>query len=223
MAGVSVTVSLSDITTVFNRGNKQMTHKEIALENSQVPAHLRGTYNGRKFSAVVTDSVTIPAQAGNWGGGSRDTYKLVNVETGAAMDASDNISAPWDSGRQDRVVNLRPGFAVILHSMFCGKDMGLTFYVHPENAAKLLPAPSAALSAHESIVLEATCSFKSSYMGKDRFEMMGENARYDAKLKATFPTREQWDAAKASLIGKGLLNKAGAVTVAGRNARGNVQ
>ena len=193
--------------------------KEIALENSQVPAHLRGTYSGRKFSAVVTESVTIPAHAGNWDGGSRDTYKLVNVETGAAMDASDNVSAPWDA-RKDRVVNLRPGFAVILHSMFCGKDMGLTFYVHPENAAKLLPAPVAALSDHEKIVLEATCSFKSSYMGKDRYQMALEHE--SAVGRQFFPTRGQWDAAKASLIGKGLLNRAGAVTVAGRNARGNV-
>ena len=33
------------------------------------------------------------------------------------------------------------------------------------------------------------------------------------------PTRAQWDEAKAALIGRGLLNKAGAITVTGRNAR----
>jgi hypothetical protein len=31
-------------------------------------------------------------------------------------------------------------------------------------------------------------------------------------------SREQWEEAKASLISKGLLNKAGAITVNGRNA-----
>lgn len=192
--------------------------QEIALEPNQVPAHLRGSYAGRKFSVVVTDSVTIPGQAGLWSGGSRDTYVLVNVETGESMEASDNMSAPWDK-RSDRLVNLQPGFAVIEHSMFCGKDMGLTFYVHPQNAAKLLPAPTGELTAHEKIVIEATCSLKSSYMGKDRFEMMADNARWDEKLKANFPTREEWNAAKESLISKGFLNKAGAVTVKGRNAR----
>ncbi len=33
------------------------------------------------------------------------------------------------------------------------------------------------------------------------------------------PTRDEWNAAKTTLISKGLLNKAGAVTPAGRNAR----
>jgi hypothetical protein len=35
-----------------------------------------------------------------------------------------------------------------------------------------------------------------------------------------FPTREQWDAAKSALIARGLINKNGAITSAGRNARG---
>jgi hypothetical protein len=39
------------------------------------------------------------------------------------------------------------------------------------------------------------------------------------KKPESFPTREQWQAAKDSLISKGLLNKAGAVTPKGRNAR----
>jgi hypothetical protein len=196
-------------------------NKSIALENSQVPAHLRGSYSGRKFSAVVCDEVRIPCTAGLWDGGSRDTYTLVNVETGASIEASDNMSAPWSRSTADRVVKLQPGFAVIEHSMFCGKDMGLRFYVHPENAAKLLPAPAAPLSAHERLVLDATCGLKSSYMGKDRYEMSFDNVRYRApEERASFPTRSQWDAAKASLIGKGLLNRAGAVTVAGKNARG---
>ena len=118
-------------------------------------------------------------------------------------------------------VALVPGIAVVEHSMFCGKDMGLTFHVHPDNAAKLLPAPTAELTAHEKLVLQATCSFKSSYGGKDRYQMMADEVRYASSkhVQEPFPTREQWDAAKQSLIGRGMLNKAGAVTPCGRNAR----
>jgi hypothetical protein len=92
--------------------------------------------------------------------------------------------------------------------------MGLTFYVHPQNAAALLPAPSAELSEHEQIVLNATCSLKSSHNGRDRYQMACEHYSRDPLM-----TREQWNLAKASLQAKGLLNKAGAVTVAGKNAR----
>ena len=44
----------------------------IHLEPSQVPAALRGAYDGRKFKAVVCESVEIPVTAGLWDGGSRD-------------------------------------------------------------------------------------------------------------------------------------------------------
>jgi hypothetical protein len=98
--------------------------------------------------------------------------------------------------------------------------MGLTFYVHPDNAAKLLPAPGAELSAHESIVLQATCSYKSSYNGRDRYSMAHDDARWGKPgALESFPTREQWQQAKDSLIAKGLLAKNGAVTPKGRNAK----
>lgn len=189
----------------------------IYLDPNMIPTALRGGYNGKKFKAVVTTEVTIPADAGLWSGGTRNTFQLIHLETGKAVQASDNMSSPWNEARKDQQITLQPGFAVVEHSLFCGKDMGLTFYVHPDNAAKLLPAPAAELSKHESIVLQATCSYKSSYNGRDRYQM----ARCDTRVVdlGTFPTREQWDAAKQALIAKGLLNKAGAVTPAGRNAR----
>ena len=189
----------------------------IHLDPAMVPSALRAGYSGKHFKARVVESVTVPSYAGNWDGGSRDTYTLINLETGQEVAASDNVSAPWDK-RSDRLIVLRPGFAVVEHSIFCGKDMGLTFYVHPDNAAKLLPAPAAPLSDHERIVLNATGAFKSSHNGKDRYAMASDEARW-SRNAATFPTREQWQSAKDSLIAKGLLNKAGAITVTGRNAR----
>jgi hypothetical protein len=32
-----------------------------------------------------------------------------------------------------------PGFAVVEHSIFCGKDVGLTVHIHAENSADLAP------------------------------------------------------------------------------------
>jgi len=152
--------------------------KTIHLDPAQIPAHLKRRYSGKAFKAKITESITIPSYAGNWSGGSRDTYELIDLATGEAVAASDNVSAPWDK-REDRTIKLREGFAVVEHSIFCGKDMGLTFYLLPANAAALLPAPSAELTPYQKTVLEATGSLKSSYNGKNRFEMARENSTWD--------------------------------------------
>jgi len=188
----------------------------IYLEPAMVPAHLRGAYRGTKFQAEVCESMSIPSDAGLWSGGSREVYSAIDFATGQQMAIPGQHLSPWNAARTEHKVELKPGFAIVRHSMFCGKDMGLTFYVHPENATKLLPAP-VELTPHEKTVLEATCGLKSSYNGKDRYEMSLDNSRWERK-GTPFMSRAEWDAAKASLIGRGMLNKAGAVTVAGRNA-----
>ena len=122
-------------------------------------------------------------------------------------------AAPWDKERShDQTVALSPSFVVVSHSIFQGKDMGLTFYVHPAVAAKMLPAP-VELSDLDKTILSATVNYKSSYGGLDRYQM----AQRDQYGKL-FPTREAWELGKESLASRGLLNKAGAITVAGRNA-----
>jgi hypothetical protein len=75
---------------------------------------------------------------------------------------------------------------------------------------KLLPAPTA-LSEPERIVLWATRSFKAGYAGDP------EN-RYHEARRETGITRDDWTRGKAMAIEKGLLDKRGAITVAGRNA-----
>jgi hypothetical protein len=195
----------------------------VYLDPKQVPANLKRNYTGQKFQARIVESVTIPSHAGLWDGGSRDTYTLIDLATGYEAVASDNVSAPWDA-RADRKIVLRPGFAVVEHSMFQGKDLGLTFYLLAENAAALLPAP-VTLTPHQKCVLVATSSLKSSYNGKDRYSLAKENARweYGAKeygldFRAEFLTRAEWETAKAELIAAGYLNKAGAITTKGKNA-----
>lgn len=184
----------------------------IHLDPEMVPAALRGSYNGKTFKAIVTESVTIPVTAGLWEGGSRDLYSVVSLDHGTREIPGQRL-APWSPGRGDHTVELLPGIVVVEHSIFCGKDMGLTFYVHPENATKLLPAPAAELTRLERVVLEATRSYKSSYAGMDRFQM----AHRDYAGKFAF-TRSEWDMAKAHLVELGMLNKAGAITNKGRNA-----
>lgn len=193
----------------------------VHLDSNMVPAHLRQSYNGKMFKAQVCESVTIPMTAGLWEGGSRDTYSVVRLADGATIEPINRNAAPWDGSRRETIIKLEPGIAVIEHSIFCGKDMGLRFYVHASDAAKLLPAP-VELSAIERTILRATTSYKSSYQGRDRYDMAKDDAGWKTSTSygpaVNFPSRDDWNTAKAGLIARGYLNKAGAITPAGRNA-----
>ena len=188
----------------------------IYLDPNQVPYALRGSYSGKQFRAIVCESVEVPITAGLWDGGSRDEYYFVELATGRSVRPETQNLAPWSGDRRGYQGELPQGVALVCHSIFCGKDSGLTFYIRPDAAAKLLPE-NVELSEHEKIVLNATRSYKSSYNGMDRYQMAKSYA-YGAK-REEFPSRAQWDEAKQSLISKGMLNKAGAITNKGRNAR----
>jgi hypothetical protein len=195
---------------------------DIHLDPNQVPASIRRSYNGKHFRAVVTDSVFIPADAGTWSGGSRTVYTAIHLESGETKAACDTMSAPWDESRKDQRVELKDGFAIVAHNIFCGKDLGLVIYVRPENAAAMLPAP-VDLPPVQKLILKYTKERKSSYMGRDRYDMASEDMRYGGiTIKAlgveTMPSRDEWNQGKAELIAAGFLNKAGAITTKGKNA-----
>jgi hypothetical protein len=192
----------------------------VHLDAKMVPAHLRGGYRGKTMTAVVTETVTVPPGSGVWDEGSKETWRAVRIEDGATMPLSADVTAADGPGFQSKTVTLRPGFCVICHSITRGQDAGLTFYLNPLDAAPLLPA-TVTLTAAERIVLVASHLYKASYAGKTRFEM----ARDDNRAWITGHiagerqiTRAEWEAAKQGLIGRGLLNKVGAITTAGRNA-----
>lgn len=174
------------------------------LEAKQVPSYLKQGYTGQRFQAEAAEAVYIPSDAGLWSGGSRTTYSAIELATGRAAAVSDNMSSPWSQDRQDRTVPLRAGFAIVKHSIFSGKDMGLVFYVHPSDITKLLPETKTDdLSAVELKALAIIRGIKSSY-------------RADYYARAGISAGEV-EAIKAKLCKLSYLNKAGAITVAGRN------
>lgn len=202
----------------------------IYLDAAHVPAQLRGAYRGSKFAVEVCERVHIPADAGLWSGGSRATYTALRVSDGASIPFPGQSAAPWDASRTGREVALVPGMAVVRASMFRGKDMGLKFYLHPSDAAPLLPVSDGDLSPVEQLVVDYTSGRKSSYAGQNRYQMAASDIR-DALSWATYkdargfsapPTLEQWETAKAAMVARGYLTKAGAITPAGRNRAGRI-
>ena len=183
-------------------------------DNAQVVSIGRAAfpeYTGRKFAVIVIDGkISVRSY---WSGGSSDFYNFVRLSDLKVFGEIPQQSMFDRAIPGAESVQLVPGLACVRHSLFCGKDMGLEIMVHPSDGPKLLPDSSDAdkLSDDERIVLTATRKWKSSYGGKSNVRFH-ESRRFVRDL-----TVARWDAAKVSLIGRGCLNKSGAITMNGRN------
>ena len=99
---------------------------------------------------------------------------------------------------------------VVQHTNSYGGRRHLHIYVHPDDAPRLLP-PAEGVTDNEKIVLTYTARLKNTYGGET-------NIRFREASRETKITAGEWENAKTALISRKLLNKAGAITVAGRNA-----
>ena len=163
-------------------------------------------YRGRKFKL----STDVPKCLNSyWSGGSRDYYAFYELATGKQFSVASNH--PFFEKHNPRDLDGLPaGVVLVKHSIFCGKDMGITIYANSEQITPLLP-PKQEVSENEQVVLKFTRSYKSSYAGI-------KNYRFHEAHRETGISAEDWEQAKKTLIEKKLLNKAGAITPAGRNA-----
>ncbi len=167
-------------------------------------------YTGKKFAIDTAETVNVKSY---WDGGSRDYYSVARILPDGTVIATEipqmSQFDPQYVGADRVPTNAMENMVIVKHSFFCGKDMGITFIVHPSLiTAGLLPsAPTSDLSENERKVLYYTRSLKSSYAGIKNYRQSQSGMSPDA-----------WEAAKSALIAKGLLNKAGALTLAGKNA-----
>lgn len=182
-------------------------------DNEQVVSIVRKAfpdYNGRKCAIVVQEgSFSVRSY---WSGGSRNFYNFVrlgDLKVFGEIPQQSMFDAPIAGAEK---VTLVPGLVCVRHVLFCGKDMGCEVLVHPNDGPRLLPDNSEEdkLTEDERVVLTATRKWKNSYGGKT-------NVRFHEARRFVKITPERWDAAKASLIGRGCLNKSGAITMNGRN------
>lgn len=128
-------------------------------------------YNGRKVCVVVCDRVQISDL--NWSGGSRSQYRSCTLD-GRATGSADahNQSPPWNNQVEGSQVALEANHAIVEHSIFCGKDMGLTIYVRPDGLPRgTLPA-ECELTDLERAALHIIGGIKSGYRA-DEFRRSG--------------------------------------------------
>ena len=175
-------------------------------------------YRGNKIRITVQAAVNITAN-NYWSGGSRTYLAFVNLETLESVTLP--TQGPFDRKvrqvfqtqvAEDGSLQLPHNVVCVAHEYFCGKDIRIFISVSPANTANLLPE-KVQLDWAETVVLAATRSLKSSYAGV-------KNYRFLEAKRITGITRDQYEEAKATLVQRGLLNRAGAINPAGRNAIG---
>jgi hypothetical protein len=163
------------------------------------------SWSGQRVEAIVTDSVHFWGT--NWDEGSRRTYVIVRL---ADLSTYRIEQAPFmrRSALHENRYELPEGFVVVVRRE--GRYDGIEIHTAAANVTRLLPAP-VTLTEDEEIVLVATRSLKSSYGGVS-------NYRFSEARRHTGIDLHRWETAKSTLIARKLLNKAGAITVEGRNA-----
>lgn len=98
-------------------------------------------YRKHRVRIVPIDAVTLHDL--NWSGGTRYSFTALDLETLATAGKDHSRLAPWDNPAEGKTVPLEPGVAVVCTGVFCGKTATMTIYIHPDNAAKLIPAQEA--------------------------------------------------------------------------------
>ena len=150
-----------------------------------------------------------------WDSGSRDLFTLINIGTLQRSLATRQSHPMFNRGADGQSIGELdlppvPDPNVALVQWKQGRCEYITIHIHPDALAPLLPPPSD-MTDDERIVLKYTRQLKSSYAGISNYRFHEANSN-------TGITLARWDTARVSLIGKKLLNKAGAITADGRNA-----
>lgn len=163
-------------------------------------------YRGKKIK-ISTD---IPKNLNSyWQGGSRDRYCFYQLSTGTSYDVTSNHPV-FNKNNPRNLEKLPTGIVIVRHSIYCGEDMGIFIYANKEDISPLLPE-KVKLTEDEKIVLKYTKSYKPSYNKIKNYRLYKANRETNISL-------ERWNLVKETLIKRKLLNKAGAITVNGRNA-----
>jgi hypothetical protein len=92
-------------------------------------------YKGRKVNAtLLAGPISLDL---NWSGGSRDQAVMIDLASGTRKPL--RAPSPFERAGHEPFMP-PPGVILAVHSIFCGKDAGVTFYVRAgsEDARKLM-------------------------------------------------------------------------------------
>ena len=164
-------------------------------------------YSGKHISVEPIDPARTINCSSYWDSGHRDYFVFLALVAGADT----RIEAPQQSAYDPKVAGIDavtlPKGIVCVQRTFAGSREYVRVLVRSDDIAPgMLPA-AVELTEQERACLKATKSLKNSYAGET-----------DLRRRSTNMSVEEWKATQETLQKRGMLNKAGAITDAGRNA-----
>ena len=111
---------------------------KLSLSDKTIRKIVKATYpewKGRKIKLHVIDHYSM---ANYWDGGSRDYAKAYHLESGFVAEPSYASTNPMRESAH-LTINIPEGVVIVEHSIFMGKDVGITIHVNPANVTRLLP------------------------------------------------------------------------------------
>lgn len=118
------------------------TRIKVSRSDESIKTILSKTYPEWKGRKVFVLAATSYQMSNYWSEGSRNFVKAYSLTKGVAADPSGIAQTPFHASAHARV-EIPKDAVLVEHSIFCGKDTGVTIYVHPDNLVKFLPAPEA--------------------------------------------------------------------------------
>lgn len=95
-------------------------------------------WKGRKLSVEASTSYQM---SNYWDGGSRNYVVAYDLTTGKVAESMPLAGNPFRDQAHARV-EIPEGVLLVEHSIFCGRDAGVTIYANPANMPRLLPEPT---------------------------------------------------------------------------------
>ena len=111
--------------------------KTIKIATKEIKWLTEPAFSTRKRDVRIVISESVSFFNTFWDGGSKNTYKAVQLENGSVANLITG-SSPWTAVAEGTSIKLEPGIAIVEESVFCGKTMALRVYLHPSNVTPAL-------------------------------------------------------------------------------------
>lgn len=117
------------------------TRIKVSKTTPGIKQVIKATYPEWKGRKVFVREATSYQLSDYWSEGSRNYIKAHILSTGATCSPDDAALCPFNLAAH-ATVEIRENVVLVEHSIYCGKDAGITIYVHPSNMPKFLPEVS---------------------------------------------------------------------------------
>lgn len=203
-------MGINGMDLVTAKRSERLINGHVYVERKGVEHVIQATfpeYKGRKVALKAVEKVVVNGL--NWDGGSRSCYVGCTLDGKRTGDASiGNAAAPWANPIEGKEVTVPAGYALVEHSYFCGKNMGLMVYLNPADMPRYLPESTEELSVEEKNLLRIMRTYKAAYR-REKWSQLGYGGlEYTTVLEG--------------LKVKGYITAVGGLSLKGKNAAGNL-